>query len=80
MDGLQGLRAMAIEAGLQDKPMYSVAEIEKATGISRSTLNRERYAGRLKFFRPQGMERFVRIRCEWFDEWFADGVTGREEE
>lgn len=80
MDGLQGLRAMAIEAGLQDKPMYSVAEIEKATGISRSTLNRERYAGRLKFFRPPGMERFVRIRCEWFDEWFNAGTCGREGE
>lgn len=80
MDGLQGLRAMAIEAGLQDKPMYSVAEIEKATGISRSTLNRERYAGRLKFFRPPGMERFVRIRCEWFDEWFNAGTCGEEGE
>ena len=29
------LKQMALEAGLQDKPMYSVAEIEKATGISR---------------------------------------------
>lgn len=74
------LKQMALEAGLQDKPMYSVAEIEKATGISRSTLNRERYAGRLKFFRPPGMERFVRIRCEWFDEWFAAGISGGEGE
>ena len=80
MDGLQGLRAMAIEAGLQDKPMYSVAEIEKATGISRSPLNRERSAGRLRYFRPPGMERFVRICCEWFDEWFNAGTCGREGE
>lgn len=77
---MSGLKQMALEAGLDDKPMYSVAEIETATGIPRSTLNRERYAGRLKYFRPQGMERFVRIKPEWFDQWFAAGISGGEGE
>ena len=55
-------------------------EFSRDLGIPRSTLNRERYTGRLRFFRPPGMERFVRIRCEWFDEWFAAGVSGGEGE
>ncbi|WP_294162821.1 helix-turn-helix domain-containing protein [uncultured Senegalimassilia sp.] len=80
MEKIQGLRKMAVDAGLQNKPMYSVAEIATATGISRSTLNRERYAGRLRYFKPPGMERFVRIRCEWFDEWFNAGTCGGEGE
>lgn len=70
-----GLRSMAVAAGLPDKPLYTLAEVAKATGIARSTLDDERRAGRLQAFLPPGKQRGLLVRCEWFDEWFEQGSS-----
>ncbi len=70
-----GLRSMAVAAGLPDKPLYTLAEVAKATGIARSTLDDERRAGRLRAFLPPGKQRGLLVRCEWFDEWFESGSS-----
>lgn len=70
-----GLRSMAKAAGLPDKPLYSITEVAKATGMPRSTLDEERKSGRLKAFIPPGRRRGWLVRCEWFDEWFEDGCS-----
>lgn len=70
---LTGLRRMAVEAKLPDKPYYTIAEIAEATGIPRTTLDVERRAGRLKSFLPDGQQRGTLVKCEWFDAWMRDG-------
>lgn len=69
-----GLRRMAEEAGLPSKPYYSLTEIAQATGISRTTLDEERRAGRMRSFLPVGCERGLLVKCEWFDEWIETGT------
>ena len=53
----------------------TLAEVAKATGIARSTLDDERRAGRLRAFLPPGKQRGLLVRCEWFDEWFEQGSS-----
>lgn len=70
-----GLRGMAEEAGLPCKPLYTVPEVSKATGISAYVLWREIRAGRLKARMPVGRKRGVLIAREWFDEWMEEGIA-----
>lgn len=67
------LGRMAVEAKLPDKPYYTIAEIAEATGIPRTTLDVERRAGRLKSFLPDGQQRGILVKCDWFDAWMRAG-------
>ena len=70
-----GLKSMAKAAVLPDKPLYTITEVSKASGVPRSTLDEERKSGRLKAFIPPGKRRGWLVRCEWFDEWFEEGCS-----
>lgn len=71
-----GLRSMAVAAGLPDKPLYTLAEVAKATGIARSSLDDARRGGYLRAVMPPGRQRGWLVRCEWFDEFLFSGVKG----
>lgn len=66
---------MADAAGLASKPLYSIGEVAKASGVPASTLYDERKAGRLKSFMPPGKKRGALVAPEWFDEWMREGMT-----
>lgn len=70
----RGLSDMARTAGLKEKPLYSVSEVSKASGVPVQTLHDEMSAGRLTYFLPEGRIRGALIMPEWFDEWFEAGV------
>lgn len=74
-----GLRRMAVEAGLPDKPYYSITEVAKASGIPRTTLDDARRAGRRRSMIPVGCERGLLIRCDWFDDWTESGFRSGKE-
>lgn len=67
-------QSMAEDAGLPRKGMYTVREVARVSGVSRTTLQREIEAGRLRTFLPPGRERGRLVKPEWFDEWFSKGV------
>lgn len=69
------LKEWAAEAGLPRKPLYSVPEVAKATGVPSSTLYGEIRAGRLKARLPVGRRRGTLVACEWFDEWMREGIS-----
>ena len=69
-----GFAAMAEEAGLRRKVMYTLPEVSEVTGIPYSTLLEESKAGRLESFLPKGRKRGIRVEPEWVDEWMrGDG-------
>lgn len=70
------LAQMAADAGLPRKPLYTLTEIARATGIPRTNLAEAARDGSLPTFMPPGRKRGLLVRCEWFDGWFALGVSG----
>ena len=70
------LAQMAADAGLPRKPLYTLTEIARATGIPRTNLAEAVARGDLASFMPPGRKRGLLVRCEWFDGWFARGVSG----
>ena len=67
--------AMAVEAGLQPKTAYTVAETALYTGIDRKTLYNERKAGRIHMIMPKGAEKGWRISVQEVDRWMEENVA-----
>lgn len=70
------LAQMAADAGLPRKPLYTITEIARATGMPRTNLAEAVASGDLMSFMPPGRRRGRLVKCEWFDEWFERGVEG----
>lgn len=70
------LAQMAADAGLPRKPLYTLTEIARATGIPRTNLVEAVARGDLASFMPPGRRKGRLVECAWFDEWFARGVSG----
>lgn len=70
---------MAEMAGLCAKPLYTVMEVSRASGISKRTIYDEISAGRLTAFLPGGRRQGKLIAPEWFDEWFQSGIRRANE-
>lgn len=67
---------MAGAAGLKEKPLYSVSEVSRASGVPESVIRGAMAEGRIRHFLPPGRVRGSFIAPAWFDEWFLSGLKG----
>ena len=67
---------MAGAAGLKEKPLYSVSEVSRASGVPESVIRGAMAEGRIRHFLPPGRVRGSFIAPAWFDEWFVSGLKG----
>ena len=65
---------MARLAGLPQKPLYSLSEVSRATGVSLSAVYEERKNGSLAAFIPGERKRGYMVKPEWVDEWIKKGT------
>lgn len=61
-------------AGKKVQPTYSINEIAELANLPRNTVYAAVRNGSLESFLPPGMQRGCRIKAEWFETWWHNGL------